>query len=131
MPRASTAGPATIKVHVQSFTPSWTSCAQRSRSTHGDGRGSADRHRGRHQPPVRRRPRQRLFEQWTTSLGLPLRERPAGLSLTHWVENDATTLLLLESDEPLPFSRDVNLELSRSTEFVTTAVFTDGATWSS
>jgi hypothetical protein len=57
--------------------------------------------------------RQRLFETWATSLGLPLREHPAGLSLTRWVENDATTLLLLESDEPVPFSQDVTLTLTK------------------
>jgi hypothetical protein len=56
--------------------------------------------------------RQRLFETWTMGLGLPLRENPRGLSLTRWVEQNQTTLLLLESDEPIPFSRDVTLALS-------------------
>ena len=58
-------------------------------------------------------PRQRLFETWTTSLGLPLREHPAGLSLTRWEEGAVTTLILLESDEPLPFSQDVTLTLAK------------------
>jgi hypothetical protein len=57
--------------------------------------------------------RQRLFEAWTTGLGLPLRESPRDLALTRWVENDATSLFLLESDEPLPFSRDVRVALAR------------------
>jgi hypothetical protein len=57
--------------------------------------------------------RQRLFETWTASLGLPLRDHPAGLSLTRWAEGDATTLLLLESDEPLPLSRDVTVTLTK------------------
>jgi hypothetical protein len=59
--------------------------------------------------------RQRLFETWTTSLGLPLRESPRLLSLTRWVEDGATSLLVLESDEPLPFSSDVTLALSKRT----------------
>jgi hypothetical protein len=57
--------------------------------------------------------RQRLFETWTIGLGLPLREHPRDLALTRWVENDSTSLLLLESDEPLPFSRDVTVALAR------------------
>ena len=57
--------------------------------------------------------RQRLFEAWTTALGLPLRERPRDLALTRWVENDTTSLFLLESDEPLPFSRDVTVTLAK------------------
>jgi hypothetical protein len=57
--------------------------------------------------------RHRLFEAWTTSLGLPLREAPRGLSITRWVDATGTALLLLESDEPIPFSSDVNLTLSR------------------
>jgi hypothetical protein len=60
--------------------------------------------------------RQRLFEAWTTGLALPLREDPRILSLTRWVEGDATSLILLESDEPLPFSRDVTVMLSRRTK---------------
>jgi hypothetical protein len=59
--------------------------------------------------------RQRLFETWTTSLGLPLRESPRILCLTRWVEEDTTPLLVLESDEPLPFSSDVTLALSERT----------------
>lgn len=60
--------------------------------------------------------RQRLFEVWTTSLALPLREAPSILSLTRWVENGATSLILLESDEPLPFSRDVTVALSKRSQ---------------
>jgi hypothetical protein len=57
--------------------------------------------------------RQRSFEVWTTGLGLALRDAPRGLSLTRWVEGSATALLLLESDEPLPFSRDVRATLEK------------------
>ncbi|MGH8626800.1 MAG: hypothetical protein ACREYC_16575, partial [Gammaproteobacteria bacterium] len=57
--------------------------------------------------------RQRLFETWTTNLGLPLRENPRILSLTRWIEESSTSLLVLESDEPLPFSSDVTLALSK------------------
>jgi hypothetical protein len=60
--------------------------------------------------------RQRLFEVWTAGLALPLREDPRILALTRWVEDDVTSLILLESDEPLPFSRDVSLLLSRRTK---------------
>lgn len=63
--------------------------------------------------------RQRIFETWTTSLGLPLREKPRDLTLTRWVENDATSLFLLETDEPLPFSRDVHVALSKRTRIRT------------
>ena len=35
------------------------------------------------------------------------------LTLTRWVENDATPLFLLESDEPLPFSGDVTVTLAK------------------
>jgi len=59
--------------------------------------------------------RQRLFETWTTSLGLPLRDDPRILALTRWEEAGATSLLLLESDEPLPFSRDVTVAISKRT----------------
>ena len=62
--------------------------------------------------------RQRLFETWTLALGLPLRETPHGVSLTRWVEGGSTALILLESDEPLPFSRDVKVVLSRRTRVV-------------
>lgn len=64
-------------------------------------------------PGVDAEKRQRLFEAWTAGLALPLREDPRILSLTRWVEADATSLILLESDEPLPFSRDVCVSLSR------------------
>jgi hypothetical protein len=66
-----------------------------------------------------------LFETWTTSLGLPLREQPRDLALTRWVENDATALLLLETDEPLPFSRDVSVVLSKRTRIHTFPPFGD------
>lgn len=59
--------------------------------------------------------RQRLFETWTTNLSLPLREDPRILSLTRWVEGSTTSLIVLESDEPLPFSSDVTLAVSKKT----------------
>ena len=55
--------------------------------------------------------RQRLFETWTTALGLPLREIRA-FSLTRWIE-ETHVAPRLESDEPLPFSNDVTLALSK------------------
>jgi hypothetical protein len=69
--------------------------------------------------------RQRLFEMWTTTLGLPLREKPRDLALTRWVENDMTSLILIETDEPLPFSRDVSVVLSKRTRIRTFPPFGD------
>src|SRR4029453_9823012 len=42
-----------------------------------------------------------------------LREPPRALALTCGVENGAPSLRLLESDEPLPISRDVTVRLAR------------------
>ena len=63
--------------------------------------------------------RQRLFEKWTTGLGLALCDEQRGVSITRWVDGSATPLILLESDEPLPFSRDVRLALTKRTRIVT------------
>jgi hypothetical protein len=57
--------------------------------------------------------RQRLFDRWTTGLALPLRGRTSALQLTRLVRAGRTDLLLLESPEPLPFSRDVRVELNK------------------
>jgi hypothetical protein len=55
--------------------------------------------------------RQALFTKWVTSLGLPLRQQPAALSLCRWTATDGTEALLLESPEPISFSRDVTVAL--------------------
>jgi hypothetical protein len=53
--------------------------------------------------------RQRVFDRWTSEVTLPLQERVDRVQLS----GDAR-LLLLESPEPLPFSRDVRLDVTRT-----------------
>jgi len=53
--------------------------------------------------------RQRVFDRWTSELTLPLQQRVDRVQLS----GDAR-LLLLESPEPLPFSRDVRLVVTRT-----------------
>ena len=57
--------------------------------------------------------RERLFGQWVGALALPLREAPRALTLTRWLDGASTQLLVVESPEPLAFSRDVSLNLRR------------------
>ncbi|WP_437291021.1 hypothetical protein [Sorangium sp. So ce406] len=57
--------------------------------------------------------RDALFRRWVAALSVPLRERPSRLALTRLVAGGATELLLLESPEPLAFSRDVTLSVHR------------------
>ena len=53
--------------------------------------------------------RQRVFDRWTSELTVPLQQRVDRVQLS----GDAR-LLLLESPEPLPFSRDVRLVVTRT-----------------
>ena len=53
--------------------------------------------------------RQRVFDRWTSELALPLQQR-----LSHVQLSGDARLLLLESPEPLPFSRDVRLTATRT-----------------
>ncbi len=53
--------------------------------------------------------RQRVFDRWTAELALPLQQRVEQVQLS----GDAR-LLLLESPEPLPFSRDIRLTVTRT-----------------
>jgi hypothetical protein len=57
--------------------------------------------------------RERLFGGWIEALALPLREAPQALTLTRWVDGASNDLLVLESPEPLAFSRDVSLGVRR------------------
>ena len=60
--------------------------------------------------------RQRLFDLWLQTLLIPVAEEAKRLSLSRIVDDtDRTHLLLLESPEPLPFSRDVSLMLKQRT----------------
>ena len=56
--------------------------------------------------------RQRLFDRWCADLVLPLSAAPDGLRLSAVADGSGAHLLLLESPEPLPFSRDVTLTVS-------------------
>jgi hypothetical protein len=55
--------------------------------------------------------RQALFTTWVTGLALPLRQQPDGLCVSRWTGAGGTLALLIESPEPLPFSRDVSATL--------------------
>jgi hypothetical protein len=57
--------------------------------------------------------RERVFGRFVERLALPLREMPRALTLTRWVDAGSTHLLVLESPEPLAFSRDVSLGVRR------------------
>jgi hypothetical protein len=57
--------------------------------------------------------RERLFGEWIEALALPLREAPEALELTRSVAANSAQLLLIESPEPLRFSRDVTLQVRR------------------
>lgn len=59
--------------------------------------------------------RQDLFDKWINTLELPLIESPADLAVTRIAFAGGTPLLLLESPEPLPFARDVELTVEKDT----------------
>jgi hypothetical protein len=60
--------------------------------------------------------RQRLFDRWLETLLVPVAGELDRLTITRIVdEDDRTHLLVLESPEPLPFSRDVSLVLRQRT----------------
>jgi hypothetical protein len=56
--------------------------------------------------------RQRLFDRWVAELAIPLSPTVDGLRLGVVADVGGTRLLLLESPEPLPFSRDVRLTVT-------------------
>jgi hypothetical protein len=53
--------------------------------------------------------RQRLFDRWVADLVLPLTSTTDGVRISSVADGAGTRMLLLESPEPLPFSRDVTL----------------------
>jgi hypothetical protein len=55
--------------------------------------------------------RQVLFTKWINSLALPLRELAENLCISRWTGSDGTLALLVESPEPVAFSRDVTVTL--------------------
>jgi hypothetical protein len=57
--------------------------------------------------------RERLFGGWLDALALPLREAPRALTITRRLEGASTDVLVIESPEPLAFSRDVSLGVRR------------------
>jgi hypothetical protein len=56
--------------------------------------------------------RQRLFDRWVGDLAVPLSPPVDGLRLGSVAGAGGTQLLVLESPEPLPFSRDVRLTVT-------------------
>jgi hypothetical protein len=56
--------------------------------------------------------RQRLFDRWIAELAIPLSPTVEGLRLGVVADAGGTRLLVLESPEPLPFSRDVRLTVT-------------------
>jgi hypothetical protein len=57
--------------------------------------------------------RQALFEQWIGSLGLPLKDEVNALEVSRFVAAGTSGLLLFESPEPIDFSEEIHVELSR------------------
>ncbi len=57
--------------------------------------------------------RQDLFDRWGSGLGLPIRPEVRALALTQFTQTAQPDLILLESPEPLDFTKDVTLELVR------------------
>ena len=57
--------------------------------------------------------RQDLFDTWINTVELPLTESPGELTITRSSLPGGTPLLLLESPEPLPFARDVQLTIEK------------------
>jgi hypothetical protein len=57
--------------------------------------------------------RQAWFDRWTAELAVALRRDVERLEVSRRVAASATELLLIESPEPLPFSEDVQVELTR------------------
>src|SRR4029079_8576328 len=56
--------------------------------------------------------RQRLFDRWVGELAVPLSPTVEGLRFGAGAGGAGTQLLVLESPEPLPFSRDVRLTVT-------------------
>jgi hypothetical protein len=57
--------------------------------------------------------RDRLFSQWVAGLGLPLKDELAGFELTRVGEAGGTSALLIESPEPLDFTEEITVTLTR------------------
>ena len=55
--------------------------------------------------------RQALFTKWMSALGLLLRQRPEGLCISGWTGATGTQALLIESPEPISFTRDVSVSM--------------------
>ena len=55
--------------------------------------------------------RQALFTIWTGALGLPLVTQPTGVRLARWTAVDGTLAFVLQSPEPLSFTRDITASL--------------------
>lgn len=57
--------------------------------------------------------RQQLFERWTQGLGIPLKDEVNELEISRFVSGNATEFFLIETPEPLDFSEETSIELTR------------------
>ena len=55
--------------------------------------------------------RQALFTKWMTALALLLRQRAEGLCISRWTNAASTQALVIESPEPISFTRDVSVSM--------------------
>ena len=60
--------------------------------------------------------RDRLFSQWVAGLGLPLADDLTVLELARIVDADGTSALLIESPEPLDFTEEITVTLTRQVQ---------------
>jgi hypothetical protein len=65
------------------------------------------------QPDAGATARQDLFDRWIADLGLAVRQDVQKLALTRFVQTAQAELILLESPEPIDFTKDVSLECAR------------------
>jgi hypothetical protein len=77
------------------------------------------------QPNVAPLEREALFSRWATDLGLALRAAPERTSLATFAEGTATRMIVLESPEPIDFTEEVTVTLSRVTYRVVKPVLPD------
>jgi hypothetical protein len=72
--------------------------------------------------------RQKLFERWTRELGIPLKDEVNQLEISRFVAGTGTEFFLIESPEPLDFSEETTIELSRRVRIPNPLPFPDVVT---
>jgi hypothetical protein len=65
------------------------------------------------QPDADPAARQTLFERWIGALGLPLKDEVNALEVSRFVSGGKSGLMLFESPEPMDFSEEIRVDLSR------------------